>query len=95
MLSNVVLPKNRQASVFTLDWDVKNQLLAENFALLSTPLIADAAVRLKFPLRIAPPGISPLIPGRHLAGCVRPAKHFGSVDVFWKPCKMLNPVTSW
>jgi 4-hydroxy-4-methyl-2-oxoglutarate aldolase len=61
---------------------VKNQLLAERFASLSTPLIADAAVRLKIPLRIAPPGISPLIPGQHLAGHARPAKHFGSVDVF-------------
>ena len=61
---------------------MKNQLLAESFAPLSTPLIADAALRLKIPLRIAPPGISPLIPGRHLAGHVRPAKHFGSVDVF-------------
>ena len=61
---------------------MKNQLLAESFASLSTPLIADAAVRLKIPLRIAPPGISPLIPGRHLAGHARPAQHFGSVDVF-------------
>jgi 4-hydroxy-4-methyl-2-oxoglutarate aldolase len=61
---------------------VKNQLLAESFAPLSTPLIADAAVRLKIPLRIAPPGISPLIPGRHLAGHARPAQHTGSVDVF-------------
>jgi 4-hydroxy-4-methyl-2-oxoglutarate aldolase len=61
---------------------VKNQLLTESFTPLSTPLIADAAMRLKIPLRIAPPGISPLIPGRHLAGHARPAKHSGSVDVF-------------
>jgi 4-hydroxy-4-methyl-2-oxoglutarate aldolase len=61
---------------------VKSQLLASSFAELSTPLIADAAVRLKIPLRIAPTGISPVIPGRRLAGRALPAKHFGSVDVF-------------
>jgi regulator of RNase E activity RraA len=62
--------------------DVNNQLLSESFSELSTPLVADAALRLKVPLRIAPPGISPLIPGPRLAGRVLPARHFGSVDVF-------------
>lgn len=33
---------------------MKNQVLAEKFARLSTPPIADAALRLKIPLRIAP-----------------------------------------
>ena len=61
---------------------MKNQLIAERFAALSTPLIADAALRLKIPLRIASPGISPVSPGQRLAGHARPAKHFGSVDVF-------------
>jgi 4-hydroxy-4-methyl-2-oxoglutarate aldolase len=61
---------------------VKNQLLADSFAELSTPLVADAALRLKIPLRIAPSGISPVIPGGRLAGRALPAKHFGSVDVF-------------
>ena len=61
---------------------MKNKLLAENFAQLSTPLIVDAALRLKLPVRIAPPGISPAIPGRRVGGRVLPAKHFGSVDVF-------------
>ena len=64
------------------DSQVKNQLLAESFAELSTPLVADAALRLKVPLRIAPSGISPVIPGGRLAGRALPAKHFGSVDVF-------------
>jgi 4-hydroxy-4-methyl-2-oxoglutarate aldolase len=63
-------------------FQVKNQQLANSFAELSTPLVADAALRLKVPLRIAPQGISPVIPGRRLAGRVLPAKHFGSVDVF-------------
>lgn len=61
---------------------MKNQFLAESFAQLSTPLIADAALRLKLSLRIAPPGISPVISGSRVAGRVLPAKHFGSVDVF-------------
>lgn len=61
---------------------MKNQLLAESFAELSTPLVADAAVRLKVPLRIAPAGIAPVIFGGRLTGRVLPAKHFGSVDVF-------------
>jgi regulator of RNase E activity RraA len=61
---------------------VKNELLTAGFAELSTPLVADAALRLKIPLRIAPPGISPVIPGRRLAGRALPARHFGSVDVF-------------
>ncbi|MEY2488404.1 MAG: hypothetical protein QOC70_346 [Verrucomicrobiota bacterium] len=61
---------------------MNNQLLSESFSELSTPLVADSALRLKVPLRIAPPGISPLIPGHRLAGRVLPARHFGSVDVF-------------
>jgi 4-hydroxy-4-methyl-2-oxoglutarate aldolase len=56
--------------------------LANSFADLSTPLVADAALRLKVPLRIAPPGISPVISGSRLAGRALAVKHFGSVDVF-------------
>lgn len=61
---------------------MKNETLAEKFAELSTPLVFDAAVRLKLPIRIAPAGIVPVIPGMRAAGRVLPAKHFGSVDVF-------------
>jgi regulator of RNase E activity RraA len=61
---------------------VNNNALAEKFAELSTPLVLDAAVRLKLPFRIAPPGIAPLIPGTRACGRVLPAKHYGSVDVF-------------
>src|SRR4051812_35045130 len=48
---------------------------------LSTPLVADACIRCGVPLRAAPPGIRPLVPGR-LAGRALPARHYGSVDVF-------------
>jgi 4-hydroxy-4-methyl-2-oxoglutarate aldolase len=61
---------------------VKNEVLAEKFSVLSTPLVADAALRLKLSLRIAPPGVAPVVPGTRSAGRVLPARHFGSVDVF-------------
>lgn len=35
----------------------------EPFSHLSTPLIADACLRLGVPLRVAPPGIHPLVSG--------------------------------
>ena len=54
----------------------------EKFGKLSTSLVLDAAVRLKIPFRIAPFGITAIIPGMRAAGRVLPAKHFGSVDVF-------------
>jgi 4-hydroxy-4-methyl-2-oxoglutarate aldolase len=52
------------------------------FAGLSTPLVADACIRTGVPLRIAPPGIGAVIPGRQIAGRALPARHYGSVDVF-------------
>jgi 4-hydroxy-4-methyl-2-oxoglutarate aldolase len=61
---------------------LNNHELAEKFAELSTPLIADAALRLRLPVWMAPAGIRPVIAGSRLAGRVLPAKHFGSVDVF-------------
>ena len=59
-----------------------SESLSRAFAELSTPLIADAALRLKIPLRIAPPGIRPITPNQRLAGPALPVTHFGSVDVF-------------
>ena len=53
---------------------MKTQLLADAFAELSTPLIADAALRLKIPLRISPPGIRPVIDNQRLAGPALPAR---------------------
>ncbi|MFY1691786.1 RraA family protein [Plantactinospora sp. WMMB782] len=56
--------------------------MRDAFAELSTPLVADACVRLDVPLRVAPPGIAAVVPGQRLAGRVLPARHYGSVDVF-------------
>ncbi len=59
-----------------------NKQLNDVFSQLSTPLIADACIRLEIPLRIAPSGIEPVIPGTHLARRVLPVRHYGSVDIF-------------
>lgn len=61
---------------------MKAESLSRSFDKLSTPLIADAALRLKIPFRISPPGIRPVIQNQRLAGPVLPVRHFGSVDVF-------------
>jgi 4-hydroxy-4-methyl-2-oxoglutarate aldolase len=61
------------------------------FAELSTPLIADAVLRLKIPLRIAPPGIRPVTPNQRVAGPALPVRHFGSVDVFLEAMQGAQP----
>ena len=68
-----------------------NHWLGQKFAELSTPLIADAALRLRLPLRIAPPGIGPVLFGSRLAGYAVSVKHFGSVDVFLEVMASANP----
>jgi regulator of RNase E activity RraA len=59
-----------------------NTELSQAFADLSTPLIADAVLRLGPAVRLAPPGIRPLQPGTRLAGRALPVRHYGSVDIF-------------
>jgi 4-hydroxy-4-methyl-2-oxoglutarate aldolase len=61
-----------------------NMQLNEAYASLSTPLIADACLRLDVPLRCAPPGIRPVVAGSHIAGRVLPVRHYGSVDIFFE-----------
>jgi regulator of RNase E activity RraA len=61
------------------------------FAELSTPLIADACLKLSLPLRLAPPGIRPVVPGAKVAGRVAPVRHFGSVDVFLEAIEASSP----
>jgi 4-hydroxy-4-methyl-2-oxoglutarate aldolase len=57
----------------------------------STPLVADACIRCGVPLRTAPPGICPVVPGREVAGRVLPARHYGSVDVFLEAFGLAEP----
>ena len=56
--------------------------LRERFAKLTTPHVADACIRLGFPVRCAPAELQAMIPGDRLFGRVLPARHAGSVDVF-------------
>ena len=68
-----------------------NQKLRSAFTKLSTPLLADACVRLKIPLRIAPPGIRSLNAKSRLAGRVLPVRHYGSVDIFLEALEAGQP----
>src|SRR5207253_8972841 len=70
---------------------VKKQSRSAAFAELSTPLVADAALRRKIAFRIAPPGIKPVVPGTRIAGDALPAQHFGSVDVFLEAMQHSKP----
>ena len=58
------------------------QDLRTAFAELSTPLVADACVRVGLPVRVAPVGIVALELGTKLVGRALPVKHYGSVDIF-------------
>src|SRR5262249_25544165 len=73
------------------DRSMEAESLSRAFAQLSTPLIADAALRLKIPFRISPPGIRPVMPNQHLAGQALPARHFGSVDFFLEAMQNAQP----
>jgi 4-hydroxy-4-methyl-2-oxoglutarate aldolase len=76
---------------FERNKDMLNRNLLAAFQNLSTPLIADACLRLKLPLRLAPPGIRPVSPGFRLAGRVLPAQHYGSVDIFLEAMESAEP----
>lgn len=70
---------------------MNNQQLQEAFSALSTPLVADACLRLKIPLRVAPSGIRPLRLESQIAGRALPVRHYGSVDIFLETMAMAQP----
>jgi regulator of RNase E activity RraA len=70
---------------------MNNQQINETFPDLSTPLIADACLRLKIPLRVAPSGIHPLNMATHIAGQALPVRHYGSVDIFLEAMGTAEP----
>jgi regulator of RNase E activity RraA len=70
---------------------MKAEPLSRAFAQLSTPLIADAALRLKIPFQISPAGIRPVMPNQRLVGPALPVRHFGSVDVFLEAMQDAQP----
>ncbi|WP_413229731.1 RraA family protein [Kitasatospora purpeofusca] len=57
-------------------------MVLKRFAELSTPLVADACMRVGVGLRVAPAGVVGVVPGGRVAGRVLPVRHYGSVDVF-------------
>jgi regulator of RNase E activity RraA len=59
-----------------------SQRLRDAFSPLSTAVAADAILRVKVPVRVAPAGVRALRAGTRLVGRVLPARHYGSVDVF-------------
>ncbi|MFJ8473092.1 RraA family protein [Kitasatospora sp. NPDC094011] len=56
--------------------------MLKRFEGLSTPLVADACVRLGVEVRAAPVGVAAVVAGARVAGRVLPVRHYGSVDVF-------------
>src|SRR5438094_672214 len=68
-----------------------NSVLIQMYTDLSTPVLADAALRLGVELRIAPSGIVPVVSGTRLAGSTVPARHSGSVDIFLEAMATAEP----
>src|SRR5262249_55716088 len=69
----------------------EERAMLEQFADLSTPLVADACVREAVPLRAAPPGIVAVVPGRRIAARALPARPHRSVDVFLEAYARAEP----
>jgi 4-hydroxy-4-methyl-2-oxoglutarate aldolase len=70
---------------------VNSLQLSETFSELSTPLVADACLRLGLPLRLAPAGVRPLTLESHIAGRALPVRHYGSVDIFLEAMGTAQP----
>ncbi len=64
---------------------------ARDFDGLSTPLLADACVRLGLPVRMGPPGLRPISASTCVSGRVLPVRHAGSVDVFLEAFEAAEP----
>jgi regulator of RNase E activity RraA len=66
--------------------------MAALFENLTTPHVADACLRRGVEVRCAPADLRPLGPSRcWMAGRVRPARHYGSVDVFLDALEAARP----
>lgn len=65
--------------------------LRTRFASLSTAQLADACIRRAVPVRCAPAGTRPVVPGDRIAGRAAPARHVGSVDVFLEAFEQAGP----
>ncbi len=65
--------------------------LQRSFLDLTTPHVADAAMRLGIPVRSAPEGTRPVSQGTHLVGRVQSARHYGSADVILEALEQADP----
>lgn len=70
---------------------MNNDSVARAFKRLGTAQIADAALRQQRPIRMAPFGLTAVIPGTRLTGHALPVQHFGSVDVFLEAMQTADP----
>jgi 4-hydroxy-4-methyl-2-oxoglutarate aldolase len=55
-----------------------------DLALVTSPALADACMRVGVEIRSAPSGLQQLLPGTKAAGPVLPVRHAGSVDIFFE-----------
>ena len=62
-----------------------------HFQGLTTPHVADACVRVGVEVRCAPSDLRPLSPSPWVVGRVRPARHYGSVDIFLEALENASP----
>lgn len=65
--------------------------LASVISGLSTPLVADACLRVGLPVRVAPAGLLPVVPGVCVGGRAVPVRHHGSVDLFLEAIALARP----
>ncbi len=70
---------------------VSSTALASVISGLSTPLIADACLRVGVPVRVAPAGLVPVVPGICVGGRAVPVRHHGSVDLFLEAIVSARP----
>lgn len=65
--------------------------LAARLALLTTPHLADASLRVGIEPRVLPPELRTAQPGARFAGRAVPARHVGSVDVILEALERAQP----
>ncbi len=65
--------------------------MAALFQGLTTPHIADACLRTGVDVRCAPCELRALCPSHWVAGRIRPARHYGSVDIFLEALENASP----
>lgn len=58
---------------------------------LTGPHLADGCLRAGVPIRTAPAGLQPLVPGMECRGRARPVRHVGSIDVFFEVFEIAAP----